>query len=153
MIVLHANFFLTLLATKWCQYSRHILGKSPLLLKKLCVCLMTIWWLIFSGKSHTLPGCLPLIYQKNPAILVGNFHWVRTVPVVHHLLKVSGLSRHASRLDSSYKMNFQFGTSEPGKQRDYLFRISVCPGNFPVGRTKKRLPCIYIPRGISGNLW
>ena len=81
------------------------------------------------------------------------FHWVRTVPVVHHLLKVSGLSRHASRLDSSYKMNFQFGTSEPGKQRDYLFRIFVCPGNFPVGRTKKRLPCIYIPRGISGNLW
>ena len=33
-----------------------------------------------------------------------DFHWERTVPVVHHFLKVSGLSRSASRLDSSYKM-------------------------------------------------
>ena len=32
---------------------------------------------------------------------------------------------------------FPFGTSQQGK-RDYLFRISVCCKNFPVGRTKKR---------------
>ena len=31
---------------------------------------------------------------------------------------------------------FPFGTSQLGK-RDYLFSISVCPGNFSVGRTKK----------------
>ena len=43
------------------------------------------------------------------------------------------------------------GTSQSGK-RDYLFRISVCPGNFPVRRTKKTFT-IYIPTGISGNLW
>ena len=29
---------------------------------------------------------------------------------------------------------FPFGTSQSAKW-DYLFRISVCPGNFPVGRT------------------
>ena len=42
---------------------------------------------------------------------------------------------------------FPFGTSQSGK-RDYLFRISVCPGNFPVGRTKKTFT-IYIPTEIS----
>ena len=46
---------------------------------------------------------------------------------------------------------FPFGTSQSGK-RDYLFRISICPGNFPVGRTKKTF-IIYIPTGISENLW
>ena len=45
---------------------------------------------------------------------------------------------------------FPFGTSQTGK-RDYLFRIFVWPGNFPVGRTKKTFT-IYIPTGISGNL-
>ena len=105
----------------------------------------------FLGKVPYTSWLFTTDLSKKSGNLVGNFHWVRTVPVVQHLLKVSGLSRHASRLDSSYKMNFQFGTSEPRKQRDYLFRISVCPGNFPVGRTKKRLPCIYIPRGISAN--
>ena len=34
---------------------------------------------------------------------VGNFRSVRTVRVVYHLPKISGLSRHA-RLDSSYNM-------------------------------------------------
>ena len=45
------------------------------------------------------------IYKKIPEILVGNFRSVKTVRAVHHLPKISGLSRRAStRLDSSYKM-------------------------------------------------
>ena len=44
------------------------------------------------------------IYKKIPEILVGNFGSVKTVRVVHHLPKISELSRRASRLDSSYKM-------------------------------------------------
>ena len=44
------------------------------------------------------------IYKKIPEILVGNFGSVKTVRVVHHLPKISGLSCRASRLDSSYKM-------------------------------------------------
>ena len=47
---------------------------------------------------------------------------------------------------------FAFGKSQPRKQ-DNLFRISVCPGNFPVRRTKKTFT-IYIPTGgISRNLY
>ena len=40
----------------------------------------------------------------------------------------------------------------PTGKREYLFRISVCPGNFPVGWTEKTFT-IYIPTEISGNLW
>ena len=44
------------------------------------------------------------IYKKKiPEILVGNFRSVRTVRVVYHLPKISGLSRHTT-LDSSYNM-------------------------------------------------
>ena len=56
------------------------------------------------------PGKVPYtswlftIYKKIPEILVGNFGSVKTVRVVHHLPKISGLSCRASRLDSSYKM-------------------------------------------------
>ena len=39
-----------------------------------------------------------------------------------------------------------FGTSEPGKL-DQLFEISVCPGNFPVGRTKKTFTMYLHPKG------
>ena len=49
---------------------------------------------------------------------------------------------------------FPFGTSQSGK-RDYLLRVSVCPENFPMGRTKKTFT-IYIPTGIPGicgNWW
>ena len=49
-----------------------------------------------------IQGCLPFT-KKNPEILVGNFWSVRTVRVVYHLPKISGLSRRA-RLDSSYNM-------------------------------------------------
>ena len=51
--------------------------------------------------SHIL--MLFTIYKKIPEILVGNFRSVRTVRVVYHLPKISGLSRRA-RLDSSYNM-------------------------------------------------
>ena len=44
------------------------------------------------------------IYKNIPESLVGNFGSVKTVRVVHHLPKISELSRRASRLDSSYKM-------------------------------------------------
>ena len=43
------------------------------------------------------------IYKRIPEILVGNFRSLRTVCVVYHLPKISGLSRRA-RLDSSYNM-------------------------------------------------
>ena len=39
------------------------------------------------------------IYKKIPEILVGNVRSVRTVRVVYHLPKISGLS-HRTRLDS-----------------------------------------------------
>ena len=42
---------------------------------------------------------------------------------------------------------FPFGTSKSGK-RDYLFRISVCPGNFPVGRTKKTFTNLHPNRNF-----
>ena len=41
------------------------------------------------------------IYKKSPEILVGTFRSVRTLRVVYHLPKISGLSRRA-KLDSSY---------------------------------------------------
>ena len=97
------QLFLTLLATNWCQYSRHILRKSPLLLKK-------IMRLSHDNLLTHLLGKVPYtswlftIYKKIPEILVGNFGSVKTVRVVHHLPKISGLSCRASRLDSSYKM-------------------------------------------------
>ena len=43
------------------------------------------------------------IYKKIPEILVGSFRSVRTVRIVYHLPKISGLSRRG-RLDSSYNM-------------------------------------------------
>ena len=50
------------------------------------------------AKSHdfvmSLMGCLPF-YKEIPEILVGNLQSVRTVLVIYHLPKISGLSRHA----------------------------------------------------------
>ena len=54
------------------------------------------------GSFLTNCGCLPFI-KKIPEILIGNFRSVKTVFVVYHLPKISGLS-HRSRLDSSYSM-------------------------------------------------
>ena len=49
---------------------------------------------------------------------------------------------------------FPFRTSQSGKRDSDLFRISVSPGNFPVGRTKKTFT-IYIPanRKMVNNLY
>ena len=100
------------------------------------------------------------ICKKIPEILVGNFRSVRTVSVVYHLLKISWLS-HRARLDSSYSMKLVTKLKKlvNGKRisiRNVLIGKtglhSVCPGNFPVGRTKKSFT-ICIPSGISGNLW
>ena len=54
-----------------------------------------------SRQTELYFGCLP--FKQNPEILVGNFRSARTVRVVYHLPKISGLSRRA-RLDSSYNM-------------------------------------------------
>ena len=94
------QLFLTLLATNWCQYSRHILRKSPLLFMRLSHDNLLTHFL---GKVP-YTSWLFTIYKKIPEILVGNFGSVNTVRVAHHLHKISGLSRRASRLDSSYKM-------------------------------------------------
>ena len=106
---------------------------------------MTIFWLIFSGNSHTLPGCLPFI-KKFRKILVGYFGSVKTVRVVP---KISGLSRRASRLDSCYKMKLVRNSRNlmhqsappPPATADHLPALSVpglghlqilcCPGPFP----------------------
>ena len=64
----------------------------------------------------TIPGdltCLPFI-KKIPEILVGNFRSVRTVRIVYHLPKISGLSRRA-RLDSSYNMKLATNINRKGE--------------------------------------
>ena len=61
-------------------------------------------------------------------------------------LRNSGVQRFSTKLKKLVNgKQFPFETSQSGK-RDYLFRISVCPGNFPVGRT------IYIPTGIFSGI-
>ena len=100
------------------------------------------------------------IYKKIPAILVGNFGSVKTVRVVHHLPKISGLSRRASRQDSSYKMKLlrnsrnlihQSIASAPGPPR--LLR-TICPpcqsrGSGICKFCVARGPGICQPRGHS----
>ena len=100
------------------------------------------------------------VYRKNPEILAGNFQSVKTVPVVYHLSKISESSRRARR-DSSYNMNlvrnsrneFPLGTSQSGKW-DYLFRISVRPGNFQWDEPKKTFTIYIQPEfpGIRGKM-
>ena len=57
--------------------------------------------LLNSWVSHCYKGCLPFI--KKFRNFGWNFRSVRTVRVVYHFPKISGLSRRA-RLDSSYNM-------------------------------------------------
>ena len=54
-------------------------------------------------------GKLNVTYKQIPEILVGNFLSVRTVRVVYHVPKISGLS-HRARLDSSCNMNSEYET-------------------------------------------
>ena len=68
------------------------------------------------------------IYKKIPEILVGNFRSVRTVRVVYHLPKISGLS-HRTRLDSE----LQHETSTKHKKLVNGKRISI--RNVPIGKT------------------
>ena len=88
------------------------------------------------------------IYKKIPEILVGNFRSVRTVRVVYHLPKNF---RIVAPPQTGCQLQHETGTklkklvngrrvsirNVPIAKMDYLFRISVCPGNFPVGGTKK----------------
>ena len=98
-----------------------------------------------------LVGCLPFI-KKIPEILLGNFRSVRTVCVVYHLPKISGLSRRARHSSDNMKLvrnsrnlkmvnEFPFETSQSEK-RDYLLRISVCPGR---GGTRGRVQGVRTP--------
>ena len=66
------------------------------------------------------------IYKKIPEILVGNFGSVKTVRVVHHLPKISGLSRRASRLDSNYNLMHQSIAAAPSPPPPRLLR-TICP--------------------------
>ena len=147
------QLFLTLLATNWCQYSRHILRKSPLLLKK-------IMRLSHDNLLTHLLGKVPYtswlftIYKKIPEILVGNFGSVKTVRVVHHLPKISGLSRRASRLDSNYNLMHQSIAAAPSPPPPgycgpfarlvspvgWAFANFVLPGAIPELLTRTRFP-------------
>ena len=68
------------------------------------------------------------IYKKIPEILVGNVRSVRTVRVVYHLPKISGLS-HRTRLDTE----LQHETSTKLKKLVNGKRISI--RNIPIGKT------------------
>ena len=72
---------------KMCQYQNPWVTKPVL-----CPFLNLLAWLVVYHSS-----------KKIPEILVEKFWSVRTVRVVYHLPKISGLSRRA-RLDSSYNM-------------------------------------------------
>ena len=56
-----------------------------------------------NGEKSPWGQWLFTIYKKIPEILVGKFRSIRTVRIVYHLTKISGLS-HRTRLDSSYNM-------------------------------------------------
>ena len=71
------------------------------------------------------------LQKKIPEILVGNFRSVRTVRVVYHLPKISGLSRRA-RLDASYNMKL-VRNSRNMKKLVNGKRISI--RNVPTGKT------------------
>ena len=64
----------------------------------------------------------------------------------HTVGMARGLLRKLRYVSMEHK--FPFVTSQPAK-RDYLFRISVSPRHFPLGRPKKWWS-IYIATGISG---
>ena len=79
------------------------------------------------------------IYKKIPEILVGNFGSVNPVRVVHHLPKSSGLSRRASRLDSSYKMKLVRNSRNLMHQS-----IAAVPSPAPPA-TADHLPALSVP--------
>ena len=133
------QLFLTLLATNWCQYSRHILRKSPLLLKKIMRLSHDNLLTHFLGKVP-YTSWLFTIYKKIPEILVGNFGSVKTVRVVHHLPKISGLSRRASRLDSNYKMKLVRNSRNLMHQS-----IAAAPRPPPPPATADHLPALSVP--------
>ena len=132
------QLFLTLLATNWCQYSRHILGKSPLLLKKIMRLSHDNLLTHFLGKVQ-YTSWLFTIYKKIPEILVGNFGSVKTVRVVHHLPKISGLSLRASRLDSSYKMKLVRNS------RNLMHQSIAAAPSPPPPATADHLPALSVP--------
>ena len=80
------------------------------------------------------------IYKKILEILVGNFGSVKTVRVVHHLPKISRLSRRASRLDSSYKMKLVRNSRNLMHQS-----LGAAPSSPPPPATADHLPALSVP--------
>ena len=79
------------------------------------------------------------IYKKIPESLVGNFGSVKTVRVVHHLPKISELSRRASRLDSSYKMKLVRNS------RNLMHQSIAAAPSSPPPATADHLPALSVP--------
>ena len=79
------------------------------------------------------------IYKKIPEILIGNFGSVKTVRVVHHLPKISELSRRASRLDSSYKMKLVRNS------RNLMHQSIAAAPSPPPPATADHLPALSVP--------
>ena len=82
------------------------------------------------------------IHKKIPEILVGNFGSVKTVRVVHHLPKISGLSCRASRLDSSYKMKLVRNSRNLMHQS---IAAAPSPPPPPPPATADHLPALSVP--------
>ena len=88
------------------------------------------------------------IYKKIPEILVRNFRSVRTVCVVYHLPKISGLSRRAGQ-DFSYHMKLH--SECPNGENGTTF--SDFPFVQGIFRWDERLPFTSQPKfpGICGK--
>ena len=84
------------------------------------------------------------IYKKIPEILVGNVRSVRTVRVVYHLPKISGLS-HRTRLDTE----LQHETSTKLKKLVNGKRISI--RNIPIGKTGLPFQNFRLSRELSSE--
>ena len=83
------------------------------------------------------------IYKKSPEILVGTFRSVRTLRVVYHLPKISGLSRRA-KLDSSYN-NYRTKLKKLVNGE----RISI--RNVPTGKTGLPFQSFRLSREFSSG--
>ena len=82
---------------------------------------------------------------------------VNFVPEIAFNASVTFTGKRPRRPETGIKDSFEemehefpFGTFHPEKQ-DYLFRCSVAPGNFPLGRPKTSCS-IYLPTGFPRKL-
>ena len=97
-------------------------------------CLSVSVVVLLSHVSFT--GCLPFI-KKIPEILVGNFRSVRTVRVVYHLPKISGVSCNGTKLKIIVNGKRISIRNVPIAKTGLPFQNFRLSRNFPVRRTKK----------------